>query len=120
MHGNIAGTGTFKTPDGWVYWASVDVPYIETLVHNLQSALEGHGFPIRRDHGLTPHISLKYLNSHELQEHPLTMTQQIPLDFSNLTLALGEQHQDFPMGKGQSWQIQHTDSQPIVEQNISF
>lgn len=61
---SIGGAGTFTNPGSHVLWAAVDIPGGGALRHSLSELLEEHGYKVRNDHGWTPHITLKYHNSH--------------------------------------------------------
>jgi 8-oxo-dGTP diphosphatase len=61
---NIGGAGTFTNPESHVLWAAVDIPGGGEIRQSLSDLLEEHGYKVRNDHGWTPHITLKYHNSH--------------------------------------------------------
>jgi 2'-5' RNA ligase/8-oxo-dGTP pyrophosphatase MutT (NUDIX family) len=61
---NIGGAGTFTNPGSHVLWAAVDIPGGGEIRQSLSDLLEEHGYKVRNDHGWTPHITLKYHNSH--------------------------------------------------------
>jgi 2'-5' RNA ligase len=60
----VGGVGTFTNPGNHVLWAAVDIPGGGGIRHSLSELLEEHGYKVRNDHGWTPHITLKYHDSH--------------------------------------------------------
>jgi len=61
---SVGGAGTFTNPGNHVLWAAVDIPGGGAIRHDLNELLVEHGYKVRNDHGWTPHITLKYHNSH--------------------------------------------------------
>ncbi len=61
LHAKVSGLGRFALEDGSeVTYASVDAPGLPELYSRLVAALEGAGVPVSHEHGLSPHISLRF------------------------------------------------------------
>jgi peptidoglycan hydrolase-like protein with peptidoglycan-binding domain/2'-5' RNA ligase len=64
LTGNIAGKGEFNpssTSDGKpVTYASIDLPGLPSFRQRLVEALDAAGFPVSKDHGYSPHMTLAY------------------------------------------------------------
>lgn len=100
LQGSISGNGSFDTPTGVVCWAAVDLPGIVELHTDLVGALQAAGFPVSQQFEFTPHITLTYLDQAP-ETHPLQVLEPLPMTLSELTLAVGDHHQQFPFGASQ-------------------
>lgn len=87
LYGAVQGRGEFYA-DGAskVHWASPDVPGLGALREELCAALDLAGFEVRHDHGFTPHITLMYDETGDM-EAPVVGKHD--LSFDRLTLAVG-------------------------------
>ena len=90
----VSGVGRFSIPDGDAVYASVDGVPLPNLYVDLLDALEIAGLPVERKHGLSPHITLQYLD-HD-GEHPLEHVAAFPLTFTHLSVHCGEDVTRFP------------------------
>lgn len=62
LKGKINGFGRFSGDgDKDVIYANYDAPMLPDLRHDLYTALKGGNFPVRNNHGYTPHITLSYI-----------------------------------------------------------
>lgn len=62
LYGQLAGLGEFPAgPNGIPYYAPVDMPGLELLREAVVQAVDSvPGVNVRRDHGFTPHMTLRY------------------------------------------------------------
>lgn len=64
VEGKIGGIGRFnasETSDGRdVLYASVDMSKLVDLRHKVVEVLEKAGIPVKKEHGFSPHVTLKY------------------------------------------------------------
>jgi len=90
IEGTISGTGRFDAgEDGMeAFYASFDAPALPAWRQELVGELEAHAFPVRKDHGFTPHITLAYLEKG--QPAPVDGVKSQKVRFDRLALALGE------------------------------
>ena len=65
LSGEISGFGVFTNGESPVLYASVDVPGLPQLHHNLCAALNDAGITAKQTHGFSPHITIKYLTPNE-------------------------------------------------------
>ena len=67
--GEVSGYGVFHNNSAdaasGVLYASVDVPGLDRLRADLVQYLKAHAFPVREDHGFTPHLTLQYFTGDE-------------------------------------------------------
>jgi HK97 family phage portal protein len=56
----LGGVGMFDTPEGRVWWASVDSPNLAEVRSRLLTALDAVGIPYSSTHGWMPHMTLAY------------------------------------------------------------
>jgi phage-related protein (TIGR01555 family) len=100
LAGLLAGVGRFPasvSSEGLdVLWAAVDLPGLPALRDQLTRALEAAGISYSKEHGFTPHITLAYLSPEE--ESPLSRLGARPVSFSHLSLVMGDQRVDYPLG----------------------
>ena len=98
LPGELGGTGHFPASESSegreVTVALVDVPRLEMLRQRLLDDLAGNGIEPLRNHGYTPHITLKY---HDPGEGPGVQFQPIPITIGTLTVCRGDQHWDYPL-----------------------
>jgi 2'-5' RNA ligase len=93
LKGEISGIGCFNQPNSDVFYLSVDLPNLEKL----QSDLSLVDLPYSKDHGFTPHITLKYLKKDEFLPYP-KLPKAIPLKITHLTLVTkGIEKFNFPL-----------------------
>lgn len=105
MTGKVGGVGVFQNEDGDVLWASPSVPGLVELQQKIQEAVEDAGFPISKEHGWVPHITLKYKHKGKLPR----VDADLELRVENISFAQGDKHEDFDL-KGQhekytSWEM---------------
>lgn len=88
LYGKIGGLGHFPdNGDGAPYYAPVDVPGLEELRERIVSAVDRvPGVSVRRDHGFTPHMTLKYVKRGEKAPEAVPET---PVSFTQVTVARG-------------------------------
>ncbi len=99
MSGNIDGVGRFAATESSdnkdVIIRLVNIARLEQLREEMLQALQEEGIEAYRNHGYTPHITLKYVDP---QFEMTTMTiQSLPITLDKLTVAVGGEHFDFPM-----------------------
>lgn len=91
----VAGAGTFTNPGSHVLWAAVDIPGGGGIRHSLSELLEEHGYKVRNDHGWTPHITLKY---HESHVRFLPKVEPATWDVSEIMLCIGGEWTPIELG----------------------
>jgi thioredoxin reductase/2'-5' RNA ligase len=95
LEGEISGLGHFMgnpdSGDGQVTYASVDLPELPHNREGLVRAMDRAGFPPRRDHGFTPHMTLAYGH----RRPKLTLPMQVRFD--RAVLAWNGEHHSFPL-----------------------
>lgn len=64
LHANLSGVGTFANPDSHALVALPDIPHAGKMRESLVEYLEAHGYPIRHNHGWTPHLTIAYSKYH--------------------------------------------------------
>jgi HK97 family phage prohead protease len=103
LTGRVSGYGRFTNGDNDdaqdVFYASVDMPGLEDLQDDLSDALGLMGIQPMREHGFQPHITLKYLAPGGADP---PAPDPVPLAFSALTVAVGDQRTAIPMA-GDEW-----------------
>jgi 2'-5' RNA ligase len=90
LTGKIGGIGVF-TNDVDVLWASPNIPGLAELRDDIVEAVEEAGFTVGKDHGWTPHITLKYEFKGKLPKLPAT-----ELEIGELSFAKGDDQKHFP------------------------
>lgn len=100
LWGQVAGVGRFSAPEDQdardVLWASVDVPGLEDLRTDLLQCLLASGLQASGQHGFTPHITLAYLERGA--DSPIDRLEPRPIQFGALTIALGADRIEIPLG----------------------
>jgi len=94
-YGLFASTGEDKQ-EGGVLWATVDIPGLAELKVKISEACEEAGFLENKEHGYTPHITLKHGWTGELPE----LKKPIEFEQVNLSVAQGEKKQNFKFEGG--------------------
>ncbi|MGA4990409.1 2'-5' RNA ligase family protein [Nonomuraea bangladeshensis] len=98
LSGIIGGVGVFpEGDDGIPAWVPVDVPGLAELRQKVVAALDEAGIWYAVDHGFTPHMTLTYLAPGDPMPAPVEVT---PVTFGALTLAVEDDHEDFPLAAG--------------------
>lgn len=96
----VAGIGRFpaaQASDGLdVLWAAVDGLTLPSLREALVAAIQASGVPYAPQHGFQPHITLAYLSPEEAS--PLYRLSPHAMRLGVLTLAIGDQHFNYPLG----------------------
>lgn len=104
FEGRVAGIGRFTSvPDGAPHpvYASVDSPALSAFREALSAAINGSGgASVDTTHGFTPHITLAYVNADD--PTPIESVPALDLTFDTLTLALGGEYLDYPLGSSRS------------------
>lgn len=99
LAGTLGGIGRFSaspTSDGMdVFYLSVDVPGLELLREECVLAVESAGLDVARDHGYTPHCTLKYLSPSD--RLPLDRMPSMPLQLGTLCLMWGDERYEIPL-----------------------
>lgn len=92
LTGKLGGVGRFnpsKHSDGKEVWyASVDVPGLSMLRHELIEELRRAGLKVADDHDFVPHVTLKYGPTHAYPES-VESVPDTPITIDNLTIAYG-------------------------------
>ncbi|WP_043636822.1 2'-5' RNA ligase family protein [Nonomuraea candida] len=95
LSGIIGGVGVFpEGEDGIPAWVPVDVSGLTELRQKVVQALDEAGIWYAVDHGFTPHMTLTYLAPGDPMPAPVEPT---PVTFGALTLAVEDDHEDFPL-----------------------
>ncbi|GAA2411399.1 hypothetical protein GCM10010404_81650 [Nonomuraea africana] len=95
LSGIIGGIGAFpEGEDGVPAWVPVDVPGLAELRQRVVAALDEAGIWYAADHGFTPHMTLTYLEPGTPLPSPVAAT---PVTFGAVTLAVEDDHEDFPL-----------------------
>ncbi len=95
LTGKIGGLGVFQNDED-VLWASPNIPGLAELRDDIVDACEEAGFPLSKDHGWTPHITLKYEFSGKLPKLP----KDLDLKIEQLSFARGDDHEHFDFEGG--------------------
>lgn len=95
LKGHVAGHGRFTNDDSHISWASVDIPGLDDLRHNLVKDLEAAGFGIHTEHSFTPHITIKYLKPDE--DNPCEINKRMPLNFRTICFTKAEHREMFDL-----------------------
>ncbi len=100
LEGQTGGFGRFaasESSDGLSpVIALVNCPGLQDWRRELVSVLEQAGYGVANDFDYQPHITLAYIP--EDAPMPIDNVPALPLVFDVLTLAIGNQHYDFPIG----------------------
>lgn len=92
----VSGIGRWAAgEDGDAFVALIDGPELPDLRADVVDALTAGGFPVRNDHGFTPHITLAYLDAAD--PSPLERLEALPGTFGWLSVAVGPDVWDFPL-----------------------
>jgi len=93
LEGTVGGIGRFTgspTSDGKdVLYASVDAPRLEEFRQSLVEDLELAGFPISKEHGFTPHMTLAYLDPEAAS--PVSRLDPVPITIDSIVLASSDE-----------------------------
>lgn len=94
--GKVGGVGCFSTPMQMPVIATVDVPGLAELRHELVTALDQANYYVAYDHGYTPHITLDYVQPGD----PVTLKflPALPLTFDVVWLCVGGERIPFKLG----------------------
>lgn len=99
LTGTVQGVGRFNASDRSggrdVIYAVPNLPQLPALHHELMMALRDRGTPMLSP-GFTPHITLGYVEPGS--EFPMSTVPTLPLHFTALSLVVGDQRLDFPLG----------------------
>lgn len=87
LAGALNGQGVFHTPESDAHWAAVDVPGLEAMREELVTVLDLAGFPVRKDHGFTPHVTVLY--DAERGAAPELAAETVAVAFDEVVLAVG-------------------------------
>lgn len=91
LSGKIGGIGAFPPgPDGTPVWATVDVPGLAELRHDLVQHMGGHA----SEHGFTPHMTLTYAKPGERLPEPLPPAA---VRFRHISVHRGNKAWRFPL-----------------------
>lgn len=108
LTGNVNGLGLFSNANGVVTWASVDLPALPEFRQHLVKLLDDAGFPIGRDHGYTPHMTLAFADRRE------EIPPNVDLTFSQVTVAIAGKRYSYDLtGTGEKAAEIILDSTPI-------
>lgn len=98
--GLLGGIGRFNastTSDGKdVVHAMLDAPLLPALRHALVEALDAAKLPPKREHGYSPHVTLRYQDTTE-GDAPLPRLPTMPVVFPAITLSIGEDRVEVPL-----------------------
>lgn len=95
LEGEIAGIGCFTArPETNPFLALVDIPGLPLFYQKLQTLLDELHISYQKNHGYTPHITLKYLQSGE--KLPFRSLPPLPFLFSGMSLAVDQKRFFFP------------------------
>lgn len=101
LSGVINGMGRFANTNSegeQPFYVSPDLPDLPRFRHCIIEALEEMGLSCSKDHGFTPHITLKYIKAG--QPTPNVTLKESPITFDTLTLALGGVRFDYSLTGG--------------------
>lgn len=106
LTGRFGGAGAFQNEAENVLVALVDIPGIDGFVAKLNEYLDAVGIAGPNNHGLQPHLTLKY------SDEPITEVPDIhalgigDVDFDHLILAYGGDWKKYPLG-GTAQKVAH-------------
>lgn len=95
--GKTNGIGLFSTNQGdgsYPLYANFDSAELPAFRQGLVNYLQVGGFPTVREHGFTPHITLKYQKNRLM---PVRAVEPVEITFSAITLKWGDWKRDLPL-----------------------
>lgn len=99
LTGTVQGVGRFNASERSggrdVIYAVPNLPQLPALHHELMMALRDRGTPLLPP-GFMPHITLGYVEPGS--EFPMSTVPTLPLHCTALSLVVGDQRLDFPLG----------------------
>lgn len=90
--GKVSGYGRFDVGAEHAIYASVDIPDLPEWRQRLIAALEAFGVKVNKEHGLSPHCTIRYCAPNDPD---IAMPPRIPVAFDAVTVACGEHRQSF-------------------------
>lgn len=94
LTGQLGGIGAFPDRgDGVPVYVPVDVPGLEVLRQRLADALDAAGIPYARNHGYTPHVTLRYADASEPIPDPVA---PVDVAFDGLVATVDDQPTPIP------------------------
>lgn len=110
LQGVVSGTGVFTGGmDGDVLWLHFDSGELPAFRQGLVETLDKAGFPVKAEHGFTPHITLMYAPAIDVVPQ---IADGRELTFDRLTLAWGGKRTEYPLGGGK---MKETENKEVVE-----
>jgi 2'-5' RNA ligase len=106
LSGQISGLGRFFAAGRWdvgdqqenvqPFIALVDVPDLSDLQADLDDALEAAGLAPMENHDFCPHVTLAWVGPSD--PNPLDTLTPVDVTFSQLSVVVGGQRTDYPLG----------------------
>lgn len=97
----LGGVGRFSASSSSegrdVVYLSVDSPDISRIQPRIVAMLEEAGLPIAKDHGFTPHVTLKYVKPEE--KAPVERFPPMDLEFNTIAMTSADKVTAFPLTK---------------------
>lgn len=118
LTGKVGGIGRFinEGQDQTPVYASVNVAGLQHFRNDLVRTLEQAGYGVAKNFEYTPHITLAYIDPD--QDMPVESVPLLPLTFSELCLAIGDQLYRFPLGSSPAQASLMESSEPMKPQGV--
>lgn len=101
LEGSVSGLARFTPSDAddglSPVVALVNVPGLAKWRERLVKQLEAEGYEVASNFEYLPHVTLKYINADDPM--PTEDVPDVTLKLDTLTLAIGDEHSSFPIGK---------------------
>lgn len=96
----VGGYGIFTNPDENVLWAAFDVPGLLDWRQSLVRTLEANDFQVAKNHGFTPHMTLRY-DDDPIRTVPESQGEVDTSEgFSHVWVCIGSDWVGYPLGAG--------------------
>lgn len=118
ISGLVGGFGRFSASDSSdgkdVIYANVDLPRLPDFRGELIHVLNLAKIPYKNNHGYTPHVTLKYIDSD--RNTPVKRIPNSPVTFHFLRVTVGEEIHDFPFSEDpENFEIDPDDIEPFAK-----
>lgn len=97
IQAEVTAESVFSTPDGWAHVDLVNAPFLPDFRSITQELLDLHGLPLRRDFGLLPHMTKRYVQS----ANPIEVVHRkmnLHFTFNRVGLWLGDERLERDLG----------------------
>jgi len=120
LKGTINGLGRFfntEEGDTNAVYVAPDVPGLPELRQSLITTIEASGIDYNQEHGFTPHMTVAYV---PIAEPTPDIRPDVPVQFSQVTLAWGDEQLVFPLGTGTTTKATDDDSAALLDEELAW